>query len=300
MHKVISFLLIGSFAIVTGVFADNTWITVSSPLGTNTVISVPVVSWTGLVWNDRDSHGCIWSAGYIWNAGLNQCTRPWEEINAWSGITQTWIISNSWAIKDLKTKINENISQIQDNWAKFHEDNGFIKQFLKKPATKEEVKTLTITLKAEVKNYHDAVKALIKEGQDAIKANTFDPAAFNVKVEAVFTTQFDILSKYVDATKMDAFKKFMDEKKAVIIANKDMRSENFQIKTEIKVIKKKALTDTQRAMVDKKLTDRTEVFLSRLIGKIDELTWKTKNDKLKDQLNELKDIAQGKLDAISK
>ena len=27
---------------------------------------------------DRDNHGCIGSAGYLWCARENQCTRPWE------------------------------------------------------------------------------------------------------------------------------------------------------------------------------------------------------------------------------
>lgn len=31
-----------------------------------------------IVGGDRDSHGCIPSAGYVWNPTLNQCARPWE------------------------------------------------------------------------------------------------------------------------------------------------------------------------------------------------------------------------------
>ncbi len=27
---------------------------------------------------DRDGHGCIGSAGYLWCVKENQCTRPWE------------------------------------------------------------------------------------------------------------------------------------------------------------------------------------------------------------------------------
>ena len=30
-----------------------------------------------LVGGDRDSHGCIPSAGYVWCAPLNKCVRPW-------------------------------------------------------------------------------------------------------------------------------------------------------------------------------------------------------------------------------
>lgn len=31
-----------------------------------------------LVGADKDSHGCIGSAGYLWCSKENQCTRPWE------------------------------------------------------------------------------------------------------------------------------------------------------------------------------------------------------------------------------
>lgn len=31
-----------------------------------------------LVGSDRDSHGCIASAGYTWCKKTNQCERPWE------------------------------------------------------------------------------------------------------------------------------------------------------------------------------------------------------------------------------
>ena len=36
-------------------------------------------STTPLVGGDRDSHGCIGSAGYSWNEQKQQCLRPWEE-----------------------------------------------------------------------------------------------------------------------------------------------------------------------------------------------------------------------------
>ncbi len=34
-----------------------------------------------LVGADRDAHGCIGSAGYVWNETLHQCARPWEVNN---------------------------------------------------------------------------------------------------------------------------------------------------------------------------------------------------------------------------
>ena len=34
-----------------------------------------------LVGSDRDEHGCIGSAGYLWCEHTNQCERPWELAN---------------------------------------------------------------------------------------------------------------------------------------------------------------------------------------------------------------------------
>jgi len=32
-----------------------------------------------LVGGDRDEHGCIGSAGYVWSTEKQQCIRPWEQ-----------------------------------------------------------------------------------------------------------------------------------------------------------------------------------------------------------------------------
>jgi hypothetical protein len=32
-----------------------------------------------LVGADRDAHGCIASAGYLWDAAQQKCARPWEK-----------------------------------------------------------------------------------------------------------------------------------------------------------------------------------------------------------------------------
>jgi len=34
-----------------------------------------------IVGGDKDSHGCIGSAGYTWNETKQKCVREWEEIN---------------------------------------------------------------------------------------------------------------------------------------------------------------------------------------------------------------------------
>ena len=34
-----------------------------------------------MVGGDRDVHGCIGSAGYVWSAPMGQCIRPWEHYD---------------------------------------------------------------------------------------------------------------------------------------------------------------------------------------------------------------------------
>lgn len=34
-----------------------------------------------IVGGDKDTHGCIGSAGYVWNNDINQCVRPWEYLD---------------------------------------------------------------------------------------------------------------------------------------------------------------------------------------------------------------------------
>ena len=34
-----------------------------------------------LVGADRDAHGCIGSAGYVWSEVYGKCIRPWEQQN---------------------------------------------------------------------------------------------------------------------------------------------------------------------------------------------------------------------------
>ncbi len=32
--------------------------------------------------SDRDSHGCIGSAGYVWSESAQKCIRPWEQTGS--------------------------------------------------------------------------------------------------------------------------------------------------------------------------------------------------------------------------
>jgi septal ring factor EnvC (AmiA/AmiB activator) len=102
----------------------------------------------------------------------------------------------------------------------------------------------------------------------------------------------------VDPAKMDAFKKFMDEKKSLITANKDLRKENFQLRKEIQEIKKRIFSEKQRQALADKLAKKEKSVLERLLNVIDTYSSKTKNERLKSQLAELKEITQERIDAL--
>lgn len=254
-------------AVITDTWSSLTWTT---------------STWT-IVWWDRDEYWCISSAWYSWSWGINQCIRSWEHNSSTGSIT------------DMKKDIEKNRNEIISNWSKFREDYGFIKKFLLKPDNKKDLKTLTVNIKNTIKDYHESIKAIIKEGNNSIKNNTFDPEVFNAKVTEIFSTHVDNLIKYIDPAKLDDFKEFMNEKKSVILANKELRRDNFIVRQEIK---KKVLSEKQRESIKKKIKSKTKSFYNRLNEKIDLYHKKTKNELLKSQLEELKDMIQEILDQM--
>jgi len=73
----------------------------------------------------------------------------------------------------------------------------------------------------------------------------------------------------------------MDARKILLEANSALRKVNFEIKQEIKEIKKQFFSEKQRIAIAKKLEARTEVFYLKLIEKITIFSAKTKNETLK-------------------
>ena len=73
---------------------------------------------------------------------------------------------------------------------------------------------------------------------------------------------------------------------------------NFQLKQEIKEIKKKMFSEKQRQAIVNKLAKKEKNFLERLLKVIDVYSSKAKSEKLKAQLVELKEITQERIDAI--
>ena len=203
--------------------------------------------------------------------------------------------------------IKENREQIQNNWNEFHNEYGFIKQFLAKPASKDEIKNLETELKNILKAYHEDVKALINEGQNAIKNNTFNKDTFNTKITEIFAKHVEVLAKYVDPAKMEAFKKFMEAKKNMLLANNELRLDNSQMRKEMEDKKKEdmkgkmedmktkiqerkqsrvseSLKNRLFAIIDKIPAEKRTEIINKVIAKIDVLTANTSIPEAKKQL----------------
>jgi hypothetical protein len=67
-------LLIAIIAIAVGVNYFLQQESVDNP------VDGPVPVGEMMVGNDRDEHGCIGSAGYVWCGSKAECLRPWEEV----------------------------------------------------------------------------------------------------------------------------------------------------------------------------------------------------------------------------
>ncbi len=59
-------------------------ITLATIMGTYAQLSTS----TNMVGGDRDSHGCIGSAGYVWSASANNCVRSWENTGSYEDLKE--------------------------------------------------------------------------------------------------------------------------------------------------------------------------------------------------------------------
>jgi len=76
-------------------------------------IAQTVSSSTIMVGGDRDSHGCIGSAGYTWSESSQKCIRPWEENTASS--TDNTKVGCFMFIKNIKAgSRNEDVKSLQE------------------------------------------------------------------------------------------------------------------------------------------------------------------------------------------
>ncbi len=70
MKKILAILLFVSFSFSTSAQYIE---------GQETSTGSEMMITTMMVWNDKDEHGCIWSAWYSWSEEKGECVRPWEE-----------------------------------------------------------------------------------------------------------------------------------------------------------------------------------------------------------------------------
>lgn len=91
----------------------------ANPVPTPTVSIVlspttPVVSISPMVGGDKDEHGCIGSAGYVWCAVKNKCLRSWEEpcsavqANDTDAIIQALVKKHNWNSNEIEVTISKN------------------------------------------------------------------------------------------------------------------------------------------------------------------------------------------------
>lgn len=78
MKKIILTLSIASM-LVACCTNKKTAETIEKTEDTDLNVSIDTLVNRPLLGGDRDEHGCIPSAGYIWCEKLQKCIRPWEE-----------------------------------------------------------------------------------------------------------------------------------------------------------------------------------------------------------------------------
>lgn len=90
-------------------------------LGTSTQKSIPTEDTVVMAGADRDAHGCIGSAGYVWCEVLGNCVRLWEVGLA------------------LEPTVQDNNSAVFVAYIVFSKDNKRVEYFA--PSTKSEILT---------------------------------------------------------------------------------------------------------------------------------------------------------------
>lgn len=170
--------------------------------------------------SEKDEHGCIGTAGYLWNEEMQKCTRPWEE-----DVIEEEIIEEEVVIEE---EINSSESCIKDDLDIKIIDieslkNKLIKIVVKISAGKEDVDGYEIYLGAKVpdsSNYISIVPTSNSDGVIVYSSNklsnctektltftTFSPKYYSVEEDIEFKVQFnDANGKKLDLdTKIHSF-----------------------------------------------------------------------------------------------
>jgi hypothetical protein len=72
-------IAVAVIVIVGGVYYVSTKSSVPSVGSVEDLSSVEEASGTQIIGGDRDAHGCLGPAGYLWSEKSQKCVRPWEE-----------------------------------------------------------------------------------------------------------------------------------------------------------------------------------------------------------------------------
>lgn len=176
----------------------------------------------------------------------------------------------------MRDQILRNRLEIISNLKKYQVYYKTIIVHAKQKATRQERQALI----SDLKSYHAALKGLMKEGSDAIKAGTFDSSAFGVKADAFFSTWTENLTKYIDAGKIDGFKKLMDEAKQMILANAGLELRVSQLQQEIKRVIWQRAMDAFQARIDRLSRSNLQKLLTNIESRLGKNLYPTVRDQL--------------------
>lgn len=214
-------------------------------------------------------------------------------------------------IKDDRMKMKqENKDNKQMMGSGIHMPTADLKDFLKNPLTAEE----QVALKALMKAHHADHEALMKD-------TVLTPEEKMAKMKELMTVHMTAMLPYISADKVDAFKKMMEEKMAMMGKKHETRKENKENREEFKEgakekrqefredvkEKKKALSEKLQkqliAALDKLPLEKIQKVLVNVDVAMARITASSlvteKKDRILAQLQDIKDMVQERIDELT-
>ena len=271
---------------------------------------------TGMVGGDKDSHGCIGSAGYSWSDTSKKCIRAWEQE---SGSGRAALNEQMRADRaQMNQDIKEGRKDMQQENAQNRQMMGTggnlgtaeLKNFLKTPLTTEEQTSLKTLLQANMKAH-----------MDVIKDTTLTSTGRIAKLTELFTNHITALLPYIATDKQNAFKKIMEERIAIMIKNQTLHGTNKENRQEFRDDVKEQRQDfkneaqAKRKALSEKLHKQLEAIveklslekLNKVITNIEKVVEKVKTSastaekkaRVLAQLEEIRTVIQDKIDMLT-
>lgn len=177
-----------------------------------------------------------------------------------------------------------------------------VSQFFKKDMSQEEKDALKLI----IDSYIISLKEIWPKSSSWTSNPTNEEVTAMKEKIATFNKDFvEKITPYIDSIKLEEFKKFAEINwdRPFIINPEDKKPEPRGQEKPKEMIKKSLLSQKTRDLINKKIdsisSDKKETYLNKLISKIDTLVEKTKNDKIKGMLLELKMLLKTKLENLS-